>query len=903
MQQSNKGIIVANHENPKLIWVPLVIFIVGLLVATYLDQHKSLENQHYIQAKLESRLEQIGDSVVDTLTLYQYGLRGLRGAILAAGIDEFSYAKMQAYSDSRDIDKEFPGARGFGIIRYVAPLQQDNFVEHARQDRPDKNFAIRQLNAHQNSLFVIQYIEPEQQNQQAVGLDIGSESVRRFAAMESAKYNELRLTAPITLVQASNKIRHGFLIMMPIYGANPVPQNIDERMANIQGWSYAPILVDEVLDTISLIQNDVVFSIKDNDAETSTTFYQFGDLDQKSSDYQASHTINLFGRHWILHLTAKHSFIESLLLPAKHLVFVIVLAATVLIILIVFSILLTLAKREQASAHKAELSEVTEKALKLANRQLEQEVSKRIKQISQVSVLQRSILESASYAIIATDEQGIITVFNPAAENLLGYKAEEVIGKQTPAAFHVLDEVVARAEVLTDELGYKIAPGFEVFVAKARLGEFDISAWRYVHASGRHIPVRLSVSSLLDEQGDLFGFLGMAYDLTEQLEHEEVLAKATELAEQANQAKSKFLANMSHEIRTPLNGIYGALQIIKKEITTETGLNWLDKALYSTKNLNVIINDILDFSKIEAGKLELESAVFNLTELVEHLRSELSVMAAHKNIAFNLTNNVAHLYWQGDPTRVRQILLNIGSNAIKFTEQGSVTFTVDFDEAQEDLIFTMQDTGIGMEQKQLQRLFQRFEQADTSTTRKFGGSGLGLSITHSLVMLMDGEIRVESEVGVGTSVTLTLPLEKTTAPMVAQKDFDTDAINFKGKTILIAEDNEINRMVVEAMLAPTQARLLFVVNGFEAVEAHKVHAPDVILMDIQMPIMDGIEACRLIKSAHSTVPIIALTANAMSEDIKHYQLEGFNGHLAKPVELSMLLQKLQQVFEMGNTSK
>lgn len=896
MQQSIQTESKNDHAKSKLFWVPLLVFIVGILVATYLERQQALENQQYIQTKLESRLKQIDEAVVETITLYQYGVRGMRGAILASGLDQFDYAKMQAYSLSRDVEREFPGARGFGFIRYVVPAQREDFVEQARQDRPDNSFDIQQLTPHQGSLFVIQYIEPENQNAKAIGLDIGSESIRRQAAIESAKHNELRLTAPITLVQASNKIRHGFLIMMPIYAKNSIPQNVEERMANIYGWSYAPILVDDVLNTISGLQSDVVYSIKDNDANTSTTFYQFGTLDQQASEYQASSSINLFGRNWIFELTAKQSFIDSLLLPTKHQVFLVALAITILFMLIAFSILLTLAKREQASAHKAELSLVTEKALIQVNQKLEQEVSKRTKQISQVSVLQRSILESAGYAIIATDEVGNLTVFNPAAEALLGYSAEEVIGKHTPAIFHVIDEVVARAEVLSKELGHKVEPGFEVFVIKARSGGTDVNRWNYVHKTGRHIPVRLNVSSLFGNEGNLFGFLGIAYDLTEQLEHVKELAEALELAEQANQAKSKFLSNMSHEIRTPLNGIYGALQIINQEITTEQGKDLLDKALYSTRNLNIIINDILDFSKIEAGKLELERVVFNLSELVEHLRSELSDMASQKAVEFILLNHVEQLYWHGDPTRLRQILLNIGSNAIKFTELGSVTLDVVWDKYQEFIIFTIKDTGIGIEKTKQQRLFQRFEQADSATTREFGGTGLGLSISHSLVTLMGGKISVESELGVGSTFTVYLPLKKAEAPDVEQKDYQAAECDFAGKTILIAEDNEINRMVVEAMLEPTQANLIFAVNGLEAVQAIKTNAVDVVLMDIQMPVMDGVEACRQIKSTFPNTPIIALTANAMSEDIQTYQKEGFDGHLAKPVELSMLLDKLQQIL-------
>jgi PAS domain S-box-containing protein len=898
MHQNDQVEQLENHVNPKLNWLLFCIFIVGIVVAFYLAKLQFFENKKYIQTNLDARLEQISETVMESVSLYQYGLRGLRGAVLTSGTVGFSYAKMQAYSSSRDIEKEFPGARGFGLIRNVSPQKQANFIQYARQDRPDKTFDIQQLSAHQGNLLIIQYVEPEQNNMQAIGLDIGSESVRRFAAAESAKYNDVRLSPPITLVQASNKIGHGFLILMPIYLANQFSVDPTEKGRDaLYGWSYAPILIDEVLNTASALKNDAIFSIKDKGPVNSTTFYQFGVVDEQTSEYGVSRSINLFGRSWVLELTAKQAFIDSLLLPATYQIFLVVVGATILLILLVFSIQLTLARRAQAFAHKAELSLVKEKALEQVNSQLEQEVSKKIKQISLVSVLQRSILESAGYAIIATDENGNLTVFNPAAENLLGYSAEEVVGKVTAGIFHVLDEVIAKAEVLSKEFGYKVEPGFEVFVAKARLGIADINPWTYVHKSGRHIPVRLNISSLFDNEGNLFGFLGIAYDLTEQLEHERVLAEATERAEQANQAKSMFLSNMSHEIRTPLNGIYGTLQIIKNEITTEQGQQMLDKALYSTKNLNVIINDILDFSKIEAGKLELESCEFNLTELIEHLHSDLSVMARRKSIKFHLSNNVQHQYWQGDPIRIRQIMLNIGSNAIKFTEQGGVKFNVNLDEYQQHLTFSMIDTGLGMEKTQQQRLFERFEQADATTTRKFGGTGLGLSITHSLVSMMGGKIEVESEMGVGTRITVSLPLDKARATVIdkQQQSVDEDT-NFSGKTILIAEDNEINRLIVEAMLIPTQANLIFANDGIEAIEAQKMTSPDVILMDIQMPRMDGIEACRKIKATHPNIPIIALTANVMSEDITMYQREGFDGHLAKPLELSNFLYKLKQIL-------
>ncbi|WP_340680937.1 CHASE domain-containing protein [Paraglaciecola sp.] len=1022
----------------KLFWLPLGIFIIGFIIATYLGKQQTVQNQQYIQEKLHARLELITETVTDWVTLYQYGLRGLRGSVLTTGVDEFTYANMQAYSASRDVAKEFPGANGFGLIRYITPQQQAEFVEHARQDRPDLTFAIRQFKAHSDSLMIIQYIEPEQKNNEALGLDIGSEAMRRSAAMESAKYNDVRLTSPIQLVQDRQQTRYGFLIMMPIYRVHSPIQTPEDRLSNVQAWSYAPIFADEVLNSNIATQNDVVLSIKDVADEASTLFYQFGQLDEDITDSKVNTSIQLYGRNWVLELSAKQSFIDSLLLPTQRQAFFTAMVITFLVMLLVFSIQLSVARRIQTSAHKTELSRVTQNALKQANKKLEDEVAQRTKQISQVSAVQRSILDGAGYAIIATDEDGLITVFNPAAEALLGYSAQEVIGTYSPATFHIVEEVVAKAEMLSKEFGYTVEPGFEVFVAKARLGKADLNHWTYMHKSGRRIPVSLNVSSLLDNQQNLFGFLGIAYDQTEQFEHEralaqanilqhsilesagyaiiatdgdgivtafnpaaeqllgysaqelmgkpippklhvieEVLARAEQLsnelgypikpgfevivakarlgkpdihhwtyvhksgrhipvslnvsslldneqnlvgflgiaydqteqlerdrvladareqAEQANEAKSLFLANMSHEIRTPLNGIYGTLQILHKEVKSVQGRELLNKALYSTKGLNIIINDILDFSKIEAGKLALENGIWKLSELLEYLRSDLSMLAGEKNIIFELSNLVEHDFWQGDSTRIRQILLNIASNALKFTETGSVALNVSYATSQGLLVFETVDTGIGMDQEQQQRLFKRFEQADTSTTRKFGGTGLGLSITHSLITLMGGTIKVASEVGVGSTFTVLLPLQQAVAPIIEQKEFNAEEINLLGKTILIAEDNEINQFIVQAMLEPTQATLEFVWNGLEAVNVLQTMSPDVILMDIQMPVKDGIEACRQIKETHPKMTIIALTANAMSDDIATYEREGFDGYLAKPVDLSLLLEKLRQTL-------
>ncbi len=597
----------------NILWLPLIIFALGYLVASYLDSQQQQQNHQTIQRELDARLKQISEGVVERVTLYQYGIRGVRGAVMTSRLENFDYAQMQAYTKTRDYPLEFPGARGFGFIRFILPDQKDDFVAKARADRPDNSFDIRTLTAHNDSLFVIQYIEPENRNKQAVGLDIGSESMRREAALNAARFNEVRLTAPITLVQASKKTKQGFLILMPIYQHNEVPARIDQRLQELAGWSYAPILIDEVLSSVSGLNDDVTLSISDITNGSPLPFFSRG-TDDATTSYNTQQIIWLFGRDWSLNLTAKQSFIDSLPLPANEYIYREILGSTLVMMLIVFSIQLIAMRRTQATKHKAELALATEKALKEANALLELQVIERTQQMAKINALQRTILSSAGYAIIATDLDGIITVFNPSAEKLLGYTAKEMIGVSTPSRFHLMEEVSARAKQLSSELGENIQPGFDVFVAKARLGFVDITRWTYVHKNGHHIPIRLIVSCLLDDNQEPLGYLGIADDLTDMLQREKELAEAKELAEQANRAKSDFLANMSHELRTPMNAILGLLQIAQNTDLNKQQRDYLNKTQNAAQSLLVLLNDILDFSKVEAGKMEIEQQPFSLPE-------------------------------------------------------------------------------------------------------------------------------------------------------------------------------------------------------------------------------------------------------------------------------------------------
>ncbi|OCQ23832.1 hypothetical protein A7985_07800 [Pseudoalteromonas luteoviolacea] len=378
----------------------------------------------------------------------------------------------------------------------------------------------------------------------------------------------------------------------------------------------------------------------------------------------------------------------------------------------------------------------------------------------------------------------------------------------------------------------------------------------------------------------------------------EALTEAIVKAEQASKAKSEFLANMSHEVRTPMNGILGALQVLEQEKLNNESKLLVSKAVYSAQSLLTIINDILDFSKIEAHKMELEAAPFSIHDTVESVVSDLKGGALKKSISLGTQYDSALSQgWLGDAVRVRQILLNLISNAIKFTDVGGVQIevkTVQY-QSMQALHIDVIDTGIGMAQETQNSIFERFQQADSSTTRKYGGTGLGLAITASLVELMDGKVTIDSEENKGTCVSVTLPLSQAALPDSKNKARKGEIPNFAKVKILIAEDNEINQIVIQKMFEKTGAQIELVENGKLAVQAFQNETFDIVLMDIQMPEMDGIEAFSLIHQLNPQIPVIALTANVMPQDIEHYKKLGFVNHIGKPVAMHEMFKTLNEL--------
>ena len=507
----------------------------------------------------------------------------------------------------------------------------------------------------------------------------------------------------------------------------------------------------------------------------------------------------------------------------------------------------------------------------------------------------RAVVETAVDAIIIADKSGIVRAFNPAAEIIFGYTAHEVIGKNVRM----------------------LMPEPDRSQHDSYLQTYRETRERKIIGIGREVTGRrkdgstLSLDLSIAEWRDIDGrqcFTGIMRDVTARNQQAAELQQANATAhtarldaEAANRAKTEFLAAMSHEIRTPLMSISGFTDLLarKGRLSVEQR-RYVSLIRTANESLSTIVNDILDFSKVEAGQLELQSRAFSLQTMIHDTVAIVQPIAARKALRLKWTVDRAIPEWvEGDDTRLRQILLNLLNNAMKFTDLGTVTVSATpmLGRDGRDLIqFAVSDTGIGISVEHRERLFKKFSQADGSISRRFGGTGLGLAISKRLVELMGGNIGVDSEVGKGTTIWFTAPLPAAAAPDAKPKGMAVaEEANLCRGRILLVDDIETNREIVMAYLEDAGCDVVQAASGGEALRLLGENAFDLVLMDIQMPDMDGVAATRLIRQMNGPVrdiPVLAMTGNVLPQQIQSFINAGMNDHIGKPIERKKLYSKL-----------
>ncbi len=519
--------------------------------------------------------------------------------------------------------------------------------------------------------------------------------------------------------------------------------------------------------------------------------------------------------------------------------------------------------------------------------------------------LQTAILTSANFSIIATDENGIIQLFNVGAERMLGYTAAEVVNRINPSDIHDPDEVMARAKSLSLELGTTIAPGFEALAFKASREIEDIYELTYIRKDGSRFPAIVSITALRDDCGDLVGYLLIGTDNSVRKRVESELKQAMETAENANRAKTDFLSGMSHELRTPLNAILGFAQVLQSgsPMPTPSQKRSIDQILKAGWYLLELINEILDLALIESGRLTLSLEPVSLVEVMLECRAMIEPQAKLRGIVMSFAQFEIPCFVTADRTRLKQVLINLLFNAIKYNRPGGAVAVECTASASQAMRISIRDTGEGLAADQLAQLFQPFNRLGKEASAE-EGTGIGLVVSKRLMDLMEGNIGADSIVGTGSVFWIELALA--TSPLLALSETERSTaacalteVNGNRDLILHVEDNPANLELVEQLVARRpDLRLLSAANGNLGVEFARAHQPRVIVMDINLPGISGIEAMRILRADPSTaaIPIIALSANAMPRDIKRGLEAGFFNYLTKPLKVGDFLHALDSAL-------
>ena len=537
-------------------------------------------------------------------------------------------------------------------------------------------------------------------------------------------------------------------------------------------------------------------------------------------------------------------------------------------------------------------------------------VSHRQDALLKTGALQNAILHSANFSIIATDEKGIIQIFNIGAERMLGYAAAEVVNKINPSDIHDPDEVIARAEALSAEFATAIKPGFGALAFKASRGIEDIYELTYICKDGSRFPAIVSITALRDDHGTILGYLLIGSNNTVRKRVDDELVSAKAAAEKASLAKSEFLVQLSYELRTPLNVILGFAQLMESGFPAQSPSQKqnLDQILLAGRYLLDLTNQIFDLAEIESGIAPLSQEPVSLGEVLLECQALVQAQAKKRRVTITFPQFEIPCFVKGDRTKVKQVLLSLLINAIKYNKPGgavAVGCTLS-PNVPDSIRISVRDTGKGLLPEQLVQLFQPFNRLGQEAGEE-EGTGLGLVVSKQLVEVMGGSIGADSTVGVGSVFWIELVMAAAPPLIVSKPESPRPVLpQVQGvmplRTVLYIEDNSANLELIKQLIARRpDLHLRCATDGERGIASARIHQPEVILMDINLPGMSGIEAMKILRDdlAMAHIPIIALSANAMPHDVKKGMEAGFFNYVTKPIDVKQFMVALDAALSFS----